>query len=160
MLAFPAAAAIVLTALRPRLRMDRAARRRFLLVVGLMIVGQALHFVEELLTQLYIVFPTSFGYPPAAQSAFIWANVTFLGIWAAALVAVREGLVIGLLPLWFLGYAEVLNLFLHPLLALRAGGYYPGVVTAPIVGVLGILTLRELFRITAKNDGAGHGIAS
>ncbi len=158
-LAFPAAAAVILTALRPHLRVDGAPRRRLLLVVGLMIIGQVFHFIEELYTQLYVQFPTSFGFPPAPQSVFIGANVAFLGIWIAALVAIREGLVIGLLPLWFLGFCEVLNLLLHPFLALRAGGYFSGVATAPIVGMLGMLTLRELFRVTAKYDGTTNGIA-
>jgi len=76
--------------------------------------------------------------------------MTALVVWIAALTALRQGSVIALLPLWFLGFAELLNLFLHPYLALRTGGYYPGVVTAPLVGVLGIMTIRELARVTAK----------
>jgi hypothetical protein len=84
---------------------------------------------------------------------FVWANVTALVVWVAALIAVRQGVVIALLPLWFLGFAEVLNLFLHPYLALKTGGYYSGVVTAPLVGVLGMMTTRELARLTAKDLG-------
>jgi hypothetical protein len=61
--------------------------------------------------------------------------------------------VIALLPLWFLGFCELLNLFLHPFLALKTGGYYSGVVTAPLVGLLGMMTIRELARVTA-NDRA------
>jgi hypothetical protein len=43
----------------------------------------------------------------------------------------------------------VLNLLAHPMLALRTGGYFPGLLTAPLVGVLGILTIGELVRVTA-----------
>jgi hypothetical protein len=152
-LATPAAAAVILTALRPRISDDVRARRRLVLVVGLTICAQVLHFLEELLTELYLVFPTTFGYPPAEQSVFVWANITALAVWVAALVAAREGIVIALLPLWFLGFCQLLNLFLHPFLALKAGAYYPGVATAPLVGVLGILTVRELARVTAKKRG-------
>jgi len=151
-LAAPAAASVILTALRPRLSPDVSRSRRLLLVVGLMIAAQVLHFVEELLTELYIEFPTTFGFPAATRSVFVSANITALAVWVAALVAVREGIVIALLPLWFLGFCEVLNLFLHPYLALRTGGYYSGVLTAPIVGVLGMMTLRELVRVTAKDE--------
>ena len=149
-LAAPAAAAVILTALRPRLPADVEGNRRLLIVVGLTIAAQALHFSEELLTELYVAFPTTFGYPAAPLSVFVWANVTALAVWIAALIAVRQGHVLALLPLWFLGFAETLNLFLHPYLAVKTEGYFPGVVTAPLVGVLGILTIRELARVTAK----------
>ena len=149
-LAAPAAAALILTASRPRLRADLRQSRRLLVVVGLTIAAQALHFGEELLTELYVAFPTTFGFPAVQQSVFVWVNMTALAVWVAALAALRQGSVIALLPLWFLGFAELLNLFLHPYLALRTGGYYPGVVTAPLVGVLGIMTIRELARVTAK----------
>jgi hypothetical protein len=159
-LAAPATAAVTMTALRPRLPRDLKRTRRLLLVVGLTIAGQVLHFGEELLTELYVAFPTSFGYPAAALSVFVWANIAALVVWVVALLAVRQGIVIAVLPLWFLGFAELLNLFLHPYLALKTGGYYPGVVTAPIVGVLGIMTIRELARVTARNRGEAKSDAT
>jgi len=67
-LAAPAAAAVILTALRPRLRADLRQSRRLLVVVGLTIAAQALHFGEELLTELYVAFPTTFGFPAAPSS--------------------------------------------------------------------------------------------
>ena len=36
----------------------------------------------------------------------------------------------------------------HPLLAIRAGGYFPGLATAPLVGVVGVMLFRRLLRIT------------
>jgi hypothetical protein len=152
-LAAPAAAAVILTALRPHLPPDERGSRRLVLVVGLTLCAQVLHFFEELLTELYVEFPTTFGFPAAEQAVFVWANITALVVWVAALLAVRQGIVIALLPLWFLGFSELLNLFLHPYLALKTGGYYSGVVTAPLVGVLGIMTIRELARVTAKDGG-------
>lgn len=150
-LAVPAAVALILTALRPRLASDVRRSQRLLLIVGLTIIAQVVHFFEELFTELYIAFPTTFGYPPAQRSVFVWANMTALAVWVAALIALRQGVVIALFPLWFLGLCEVLNLFLHPFLALRTGGYYSGVITAPLVGVLGMLTIRELARVTGKS---------
>lgn len=49
-LAAPAAAVVILTALRPRLPPDVRGSQRLLFVVGLTISAQVLHFVEELLT--------------------------------------------------------------------------------------------------------------
>jgi hypothetical protein len=55
---------------------------------------------------------------------------------------------IALFPLWFMGIACVVNGLGHPALSARAGGYFPGLVTSPLVGVLGILLLRKLGLIT------------
>jgi hypothetical protein len=157
-LAVPAAAAAILTVMRPRLHPEASRSRRFLVVVGLTIAAQALHFVEELLTELYVVVPTTFELPPVRQSVFVGVNLASLGVWAASLIAVRRGFVIALLPLWFLGLCGVLNFFAHPYMAWTAGGYYSGVLTAPLVGVLGILTLRELTRVTAEDREASRGV--
>ena len=151
-LSVPAVIAVVLTMLRPRLTRDARTMRRLLVAVGLTICAQALHFVEELVTELYLALPTTFGFPAAPRSLFVQINVTALIVWAVALVGVRQGVVIALLPLWFLGFCEVLNLVLHPALALWTGGYYPGVFTAPLVGALGIWTVVELTRATADTE--------
>jgi hypothetical protein len=54
-----------------------------------------------------------------------------------------------LFPLWFLGIACALNGLAHPLLALRSGGYFPGLITSPLVGVAGVLLLWRTLRVTA-----------
>lgn len=98
--------------------------------------------------------PKEVGGTVAQQAVFVWANVTALVVWIAALIGVRQGVVIAVFPLWFLGFAELLNFFLHPYLAFETGGYFPGVITAPLVGALGMMTVRELARITAKDPSA------
>ena len=70
-----------------------------------------------------------------SETAFVWFNLTWLGIWGIALFAARAGFVIAVCPLWFLGLGMVLNLLAHPVLALSVGGYFPGLSTAPLVGV-------------------------
>ena len=37
--------------------------------------------------------------------------------------------------------------------SLRAGGYFPGVLTSPLVGVMGIMLARQLFRATDGSAG-------
>jgi len=56
---------------------------------------------------------------------------------------------VALFPLWFLAAASVSNALLHPALAIATGGYFPGVLTSPVVGVAGLFLLRGLARITA-----------
>ncbi len=130
-------AAVVLTVVRPHLRREVRASARFFAVVGLTIVAQCLHFLEELRSRLYIRLPETLELQPWTESLFVSFNVTWLAIWAISLFAVRAGLVIAVCFLWFLGLAMVLNLLVHPVLAFLTGGYFPGLVTAPLVGVLG-----------------------
>jgi hypothetical protein len=143
-------ASLILTAMRPHLRPDIRTSRRFALVVALTILAQSIHFVEELLSQFPVRFPEAFGSPPMSSTFFVALNVVWLLTWVAALIAVRHGFVAGIWPLWFLGLAMVLNFVGHPILALRFGGYFPGVFTALPVGVLGLLLLIELRRVTAS----------
>ena len=55
---------------------------------------------------------------------------------------------VALFPLWFLGVAGVANGLFHPLLALDAGGYFPGLVTSLLVAAVGLLLLAQLARVT------------
>ena len=142
-------AAVALTAVRPQLRSEVRTSARLFAVVGLTILLQAFHFIEELQSNFFIRFPEAFGLQPFTEPVFVAFNVTWLVIWVIALFALRAGLVIAVCPLWFLGLAMLLNLIAHPVLALRTGGYFPGLLTAPLVGVFGILLIRELVRVTA-----------
>ncbi len=145
-------ASVVLTFVRPHLRAEVRTSIRFFAVGGLAILVQCLHFLEELRSHFFVRFPEIFGLQPFTETVFVWFNVTWLAIWVIALFAVRAGLVIAVIPLWFLGLAMVLNLFAHPILALRVGGYFPGLLTAPLVGVLGVLVIRELMRVTSRES--------
>lgn len=145
-------ASALLTASRPRLRAAVRTSRRFFIVAALVIAAQSVHFLEELLFGFASRFPAAFGLGPIDQSTFVAFNGAWIAVWLVSLLAVRAGIVIALWPLWFLALAAVLNLIAHPLLALRAGGYFPGLLSAPLLGLLGILTLRELIALTAPDD--------
>ena len=148
-LGVPLLASVALALARPRLKPEASTSTRFLVVVGLTILVQAVHFLEELRAEFYVRFPEAFGLQPFSASFFVWFNVAWLAIWTVSLLAVRAGFVWATCPLWFLGLAMVLNFVAHPLLALFAGGYFPGLLTAPLLGVLGALVLHELKRVTA-----------
>jgi len=143
-------AAARLTRVRPVIRVEAAALPRFLLVSSVTTATQALHFVEEWQTGFAVAFPGAFGLPAIPQTVFVTFNVVWLGIWLLAITGVRRGVSIALWPLWFLGLAAVLNGIAHPVLALRLGTYFPGLVSAPVLGVLGGVLLRELFTITSE----------
>jgi len=42
----------------------------------------------------------------------------------------------------------------HPLWALRAGGYFPGLLTAPPVAIAGLVVLRRLLAVTGQRRSA------
>ncbi len=142
----------VLTLARPEIGREAAGRRRFLLVSVLATVTQAAHFIEEWQTGFAMDFPKTFGLPAIPESSFVVFNLTWIAIWLLAIPGVRRGLTIALWPLWFLGLAAVLNAVAHPILALRTGTYFPGLITAPLVGALGAVLLRELAIITTKES--------
>ncbi len=76
-------------------------------------------------------------------------NVAWLVIWALSAWGLARRHHVALFPLWFLGIGSVANGLLHPLLALNAGGYFPGLATSPVMAVVGALLLARLSRVTA-----------
>lgn len=140
----------MIEAARPYVRQEMRQRRSFTVIAALTILAQAAHFLEELAFGFFVEFPAVFGLPPFTKSAFVLFNVTWLVVWATSLFGVRAGVALATWPLWFLGLAAVLNMIAHPVLGLRVGGYFPGFFTAPVVGVTGILLLRGLVRLTAR----------
>jgi hypothetical protein len=69
--------------------------------------------------------PASRGWPSARGIAWVWVAV------------------------------EIFNGIFHPLLALRAGGYFPGVATAPVLLVLALALARDL-----RADAAPEAVPS
>jgi hypothetical protein len=58
---------------------------------------------------------------------------------------------------WFLAIAGALNGIGHPLMAVAAGGYFPGLVSSPFVGLACIwlwIRLREATRSSATPERA------
>lgn len=118
------------------------------------ILSQAAHFTEELLTGFHERFPALFGLVPMSLGFFMSFNVAWLGIWSLSgwgLAAQRRA---ALFLLWFLGIGCTLNGVAHPALSVLAGGYFPGVVSSPVVGVLGVLLLRRLLVVTHALDSS------
>lgn len=150
--------AAALAALRP-LRPPSTGTRRRLVGLGVVALGlQVTHGVEELLTGFYDAFPRMLDLAPWGVRAFITFNVAWLIVWATSLIGVARGRRVAEWPLWFLALALVANGVAHPLLALARRGYFPGLGTAPLVGVAGLLLLREMLRASAAPGATPVGL--
>jgi hypothetical protein len=146
-----AAVALVITLARGGINADPAALRSAVRTAVLAIACQVLHFAEEAGGGLNRRLPEFFGLDPVAMNSFVGVNLVALAVWVLSVVALRGRISAALFPLWFLAVASVSNALLHPALAVAARGYFPGVLTAPVVGVAGAFLLRGLGRITGDS---------
>lgn len=142
--------ALYLTLSRPEIDPSAFARRRLSAAAFFAIVAQTFHFIEELSGGFGSKLPEALGLPPMNESFFVSFNLAWIFVWVVSVWGLRSGHSVALAPLWFLGLAEVLNSIAHPLLAIRTGGYFPGLYTVPLVGIAGILLVRELYNATSS----------
>jgi hypothetical protein len=56
--------------------------------------------------------------------------------------------------------ASIVNGIAHPMLAAVAHGYFPGLVTSPVVGVLGVLLSLRFGALTESSAESGVGAAN
>lgn len=131
-----------------------ARELRSLVVLGSVAVAlQAVHFGEEMATGFYERFPALLGLAAWPPGFFAGFNVVWLAIWILATAGLGRW-PLARLPIWFLAIASVANGIVHPLFSLRVGGYFPGLVTSPFVGVCGLVLLGRLTRFTGRGrDG-------
>lgn len=116
------------------------------------IIFQAAHFAEELATGFHQRFPALLGLTSWSLRFFVTFNLSWLVIWGLGAWGLAARSRAALFPLWFLGIACVANGIAHPSLSVRTGGYFPGLVTSPFVGVVGVLLLRRLLLVTGGGD--------
>jgi hypothetical protein len=106
-----------------------------------LILAQAAHSVEEYVFRLYDVLAPAryvsglFGVD--RQIGFVISNsaLVLFGLWCWA-ARVRRGRGRGLA--WFWALLEIANGCAHVALAAMAGGYFPGLATAPFLVGLGL----------------------
>ncbi len=117
-----------------------------------LIAAQAAHSTEEYVFRLYDVFaPARFvsgavGFDRA--SGFLLANAALIGfgLWCYfARVRPGKGAWRGLA--WFWALLETANSIAHLALAAAAGGYFPGLFTAPLLAILGGLLIVRLRKV-------------
>ncbi|MDH4048936.1 MAG: HXXEE domain-containing protein [Gammaproteobacteria bacterium] len=109
---------------------------------------QAAHFGEELATGFHVKFPALFGLPPMSPTFFIIFNLTWIAIWVAAIPGLRLAQPAAYFAAWFLAIAGIINGIGHPILAIVTGGYFPGLVTSPFIGIAGVWLWRRMYATT------------
>jgi hypothetical protein len=153
-LAALAAARLAVTRASPPGWTDR--RRKAARVLAVAVCAQGAHFLEETFTEFHVRFPQLFGAPPMSRSFFLAFNLAWLAIWVAFIPAVRSGRRVGFLTAWFLAIAGTLNGIGHPVFAVAAGSYFPGLLTSPIIGAAGLWLGFELRRATVPRQPPLH----
>jgi hypothetical protein len=108
------------------------------LVFLLLILAQAAHSIEEIVTKLYdVLAPARFVSSLISNNlalGFLIANIALVtfGLWCWA-VPVRSGWHAARGLIWFWTILELGNGIGHSTFALWRGGYFPGVATAPLL---------------------------
>jgi hypothetical protein len=146
------AAALLLTILRapaPENEVERERASRIFLI-GLAV--QCLHFLEEFLAGFEDRFPRLLGLPAWSNNFFVAFNLIWLCIWIISVVGLMSGYRSAYFPAWFFAIASIMNGIAHPILCIIAQGYFPGLVSSPVVGVIGVLLWIRLWALTAARD--------
>jgi hypothetical protein len=135
--------------------MDRHSQLAFLALVA----AQAAHSLEEYAFALYDVFPVARFASGLISSnlaaGFAALNITLVafGVWCYV-VPIRSAWPSARTLAWLWVLVALGNGVGHPALALRTGGYFPGVATAPILLVLASYLGARLLRTRSTRPGS------
>lgn len=152
-LGLAAIVALQLAVRRPspiELTIERNAASR---VLALVTAIQSGHFAEEWATDFHARFPALFGLEPMPMSFFVGFNLTWIAIWIASAVLIRSARKSAFFAAWFLAIAGMLNGVAHPLMAVASGGYFPGLISSPFIGLASILLWKRLYAATLTDTG-------
>jgi hypothetical protein len=109
---------------------------------------QSVHFAEETATGLHQRLGALLGLPGIPLSVFVVFNLLWLGIWVASVPGVRSARPAAFFAAWFLAIAGMFNGVAHPLLAIAADGYFPGLVSSFFIGGASVWLCLRLRRAT------------
>jgi hypothetical protein len=147
-------AALTLAWSRSGVAAEHLVKVRRIAVVA--VVLQAGHFGEEYLQQFYLRFPVMLGLAPWSDVFFVAFNLIWLAVWLFAIAGLARFPRVAAFPLWFLAIASTANGIAHPLLSLAASGYFPGLWSSPLVGIVGVVLLSALASATRGQSVSGH----
>jgi Protein of unknown function with HXXEE motif len=143
--------ALLLTILRQPITDDPTGRERTARLFLIGIAAQCLHFMEEFVTRFHDRFPALLGIPSWPDNFFVVFNLIWLSVWILSAIGVQKGYRFALFPAWFFAIAAITNGIGHPVLAFVARGYFPGLITSPVLGMLGLLLWLRLQALTTHS---------
>lgn len=130
---------------------ERVAASTFL---GVTTGIQGAHFAEEWATDFHVRFPALLGLDPMPLSFFITINLAWLVIWIVSIPFLRAGRRAAFFAAWFLAIAGMLNGVAHPMMAISSAGYFPGLITSPLIGIAGVILWQRLKMATSEPNRA------
>lgn len=120
-------------------------------IIRLYLIGitcQCLHFVEEFVTGFYLRVPPFLGFVPWSPEFFVTFNLCWIAVWLLGAVGIKSRIRVAFFPIWFFAIGMVGNAIWHPLLCFATRGYFPGLFTSPFAGVIGLILLSRLWKLT------------
>lgn len=121
----------------------RSIAYRYFIVTALL----CFHLLEEYLTGFQTRFPLLFGYGYAWSDAqFLSLNLAWLGILVLNGAWLLAKARLSYLLTWFIAIMGIANGLAHPLLSLQAGGYFPGLITSPLMLLAGLALFSTCWR--------------
>ena len=131
---------------------ERAAASKMLAIATAV---QTAHFIEEWATGFHVRFPALFGLDPIPLSVFVAFNLGWIVLWIVSIPLIRRARQPAFFTAWFLAIAGVLNGIAHPVLAISTGGYFPGLISSPLIGLAGLLLWQRLNGATLIRGARG-----
>ena len=150
-----AVVAVLLTILRRPVDSDVAGRERTISLLLAGLAAQCAHFVEEFVTRFQDRFPSLLALPVWPETFFVVFNLAWLSIWILSAIGLQRGYRVALFPIWFFAIGAMVNGVAHPVLAFIVHGYFPGLITSPVLGILGVLLWIRLLALT-RSSAAAH----
>jgi hypothetical protein len=123
------------------------ASSRILPTFSVAVLVQCIHLIEEYRAGFYRAFPAIMGSTAWSARQFLLFNSVWLAVFILAGVGLTQGWRPAYLIALFLALGGgIRNGLGHILLSIRAGGYFPGIYTAPFVLLAGALLAFQLYR--------------
>jgi hypothetical protein len=120
-------------------------------ILGAATAIQSAHFAEEWVTGFHVRFPGLLGLDPMPLWFFVPLNLAWIAIWLVSVPYLRLGRKPAFFAAWFIAIGGMLNGVAHPMMAIASGGYFPGLVTSPVIGLAGGILWQRLQRATAES---------
>jgi len=132
---------------------DIDVKKKFNRLATLYILGivvQGIHFTEEYLTGFQFKFPGLLGYS-WSDKQFVIFNLIWLLFFVLNLWGIYRRYRVAYFLVWFFTImAGIANGIFHPALSIIQGGYFPGLISSPVLLIIGIALLKELVRTQAQ----------